>query len=192
MRWTAAAVVIATLACISPTRLTHVQVAPEAERAKVKNVLVVGLFNDPAARKMYEYNMVKSLKEAGAQAQASEDLMPIGKVPTRPDLEKLIQEKKFDGAVVGRLVDARTDVRSSGTIAVDPGFYDWYGEAAPAYNSVLETTTTVVVETRVFRTATGEAQFSATSQTIDPHSLSEVAQHHAPLVVGALRDAGLM
>jgi hypothetical protein len=188
-----AAVAMAVVACGTPTQLTHVQVAPEAQRAKVRNVLVVGLFKDPAARKAYEYDMVKSLKEAGVQAQASQDLMPIGQAPSRPDVERLVQQQGFDGAVVGHLVDAHTDIEAYGPVAVDPSFYGWYGAAYPmAYQPTLDTVTTVVVQTRVFQTTTGSPEFSATSKSIDPHSAAEVAQEHAHLVVGALKANGVV
>jgi hypothetical protein len=189
----AAAAAFVVVACSTPTQLTHVQVAPEAQRTKVRNVLVVGLFKDPSARKAYEYDMVKTLKEAGVQAQASQDLMPIGQAPTRPDVERLVKERGFDGAVVGHLVDAHTDVQAYGPVAVDPGFYGWYGAAYPmAYQPTLETTTTVVVQTRVFATSTGQPEFSASSQSIDPHSAAEVAQEHAELVVNALKHEGVV
>lgn len=193
MRWSTAGVAIAVVACISPTRLTNVQVAPDTERTKVRNVLVVGLFKDPAARQAYEYDMVKSLKEAGVQAQASQDLLQIGTPPSRADVQQLVEQKQFDGAIVGHLVDMRTSVQASGPVVAGPGFYGWYGAAAPmAYDPVLETTTKVVVQTKVFQTTTGEAEFSASSESIDPHSAAEVAEGHAQLVVDALKKTGVV
>jgi hypothetical protein len=191
-----AAVAMVLAACASATKLTSVQVAQENPRAKFRNVLVVGVVKDPAARQVYEYEMVKALQAAGVQAAASQALLPIGAPLTREALERLVAERGFDGAVVGRLVDARTAVR-----AVPPtgpaytGFYGYSGWAAPvAYSpGYLETTKTVVVETRVFRTAgEGAAVFSATSESVDPSSPKDVGEPLARLVVDELRKNGFV
>jgi hypothetical protein len=191
-----AAMVVALAACASTTKLTNVQVAPESPRAKLTNVLVVGLVKDPAARQAYEMEMVKTLQAAGVQAASSQALLPIGEAPTREALERLVAERGFDGALIGRLVDARTEVR-----AVPPsapaygGFYGYYGWAAPmAYSpGYLETTKKVVVETRAFRTAgEGTAVFSATSESVDPSSAKDASQELAKLVVNELRKNGFV
>ncbi len=200
MAWRRRLAVVATAlaACAPATKLTSVQVAPETSRAKLRNVLVVGLVKDPAARASYEGQLVKALQGAGVKAQASQPLLPIGEAPTREALERLVAEKGFDGAVVGMLVDSRTDVR-----AVPPstmyggygGFYGYAGWAAPiAYSpGYLETTKTLVVETRVFRTGGDAAPvFSATSESVDPRSVTEVTEPLAKLVVDQLRKAGFV
>jgi hypothetical protein len=176
--------------------VTDVQVAPETPRARFRNVLVVGIVKDPATRQAYETEMVKALQMAGVQAAASQALLPIGETPTRDALERLVPERGFDSALVGRLIDARTEVN-----AVPPagpiGFYGFYGWAAPmAYSpGYLETTQTVVVETRAYRTAgNGPAVFSATSDSIDPTSARSAchSQSLSKLVVDELRKNGFI
>ncbi len=191
-----AALAVMFAACAPSTKLTSVQVAPETPRAKLRNVLVVGLVKDPATRQSYEMQMVKALQAAGIQAAASQGLLPVGETPTREALQRLVGERGFDGAMVGRLVDSRTDVR-----AVPPagpaysGFYGYSGWAAPmAYSpGYLETTTTVVVETRVFRTAgDGAPVFLATSESVDPTSARDVTEPLANLVVAQLHKDGFV
>jgi hypothetical protein len=194
-----AALAAALAACAPATKLTAVQVAPESPRPKVGNLLVVALAKDPAARSSYEGQLVKAIRATGAKAEASQGLLPIGAEPTREALQKLVDEHGFDGALVGMLVDARTEVR-----AVPPsgpyysGFYGYTSWAAPmAYSpGYLETTRTIVVETRLFRTATSAAGagpvFSATSESFDPRSVTEVTEPLAQLVVGQLRKAGFL
>jgi len=186
----------ALVACASATKLTSVQVAQESPRAKFRNVLVVGLVKDPAARQVYEYEMVKALQAAGVQAAPSQALLPIGEPLTREALERLVAERGFDGAVVGRLVDARTEVR-----AVPPSggaYTGFYGNSTWAYPvayspGYLETTKTVVVETRAFRTAGGGAPvFAATSESVDPSSARDIGEPLANLVVDALRKNGFV
>lgn len=177
------------VACAGSHQLTDVQLAPEAQRARVGNVLVIGLFQDPAARHAYEVDMVKQLQGAGARAQASVDLFPPGTLPTRQQVEQLVQQQRFDGVVVGQLVDRRTEAH----VYSEPAFYDWYGYAQPGmYAPVTHASTTVVLQTRVFRASTGQAEFAASSQSIDPISAAEVADAHSQLVVGALKKSGLV
>ncbi len=185
---TAAAGVL--VACAGSHQLTDVQLAPEAERARVGNVLVIGLFQDPAARHAYEVDMVKQLQGAGARAQASVDIFPPGTLPTREQVEQLVRQQRFDGVVVGQLVDRRTEAY----VYSEPDFYGWYGHAQPGmYGPVTtHTSTTVVLQTRVFRASTGQAEFAASSQSIDPISAAEVADAHSQLVVGALKKSGLV
>jgi hypothetical protein len=194
MERTLAAMVVALAACATSTKLTSVQVAPETQREKFRNVLVIGLFKDPGARQAYETAMVNALETAGVKTTASQPLLPIGEAPTREALERLVAERGFDSALVGRLIDARTDVN-----AVPPtgpvGFYGFYGRAAPmAYSpGYLETTKTVVVETRAFRTAhEAAAVFSATSDTLDPTSVNDAAQSLSKVVVDELRKDGFV
>jgi hypothetical protein len=189
-----AAMAVALAACAT-TKLSNVQVVSETPRAKLGNVLVVGLFRDPSARQSYEAEMVKALKAAGVQAASSQGLLPIGEAPTREALERVVAERGFDGAVVGRLVDARTDVYAVPGGPAYAGFYGYSMWAAPmAYSpGYLETSTKVLVETRLFRTA-GEAAavFSATSESVDPTSAKDVTVQLAPLVVDELRKNGFV
>lgn len=191
-----AALAVAFVACAPPTRLSSVQVAPETARAKLRSVLVVGFVKDPAARQSYETQMVKALQAAGVKAQASQAIMPIGETPTREGLQRLVAERGFDGAVVGMLVDSRTEVRA--VPPTGPGYAGFYGYstwAAPmAYSpGYLETTRTIVVETRVFRTAgDGAPVFSATSESVDPVSVREVTEPLAKLVVAQLQKHGFV
>jgi hypothetical protein len=185
-----AALALTFAACGPPTKLQSVQVAPESERAKVKNVLVVGLVQNPAARQSFEAEMVKALREAGVQAAASQALLPIGEVPTREALQRLVVEKGFDGAIVGMLVDSRTEVRAVPPVGYS-GFYGYSAWATPiAYSpGYLDTTTTVIVETRLFRTQSDAAPvFSATSESVNAAAIREdVTQPLAKLVVAQLK-----
>jgi hypothetical protein len=181
-------------ACAPATKLTFVQVAQEPRPTRMRNVLVVGLVRDPAARQSYETQMVKALQAAGARAEASQDLLPIGQPPTREALQRLVTERGYDGAVVGMLVDSRTELRAVPPSA-SPGFYGYAGWAGPvAYSpGYLETTRTVVVETRAFRTADdGVPVFSATSESVDPTSARDVTEPVAKLVVAELQKNGLV
>jgi len=194
MRRMLAALAVAFAACAPPTTLKNVQVAPETPRPKFKNVLVVGLVKNPAARGSYESDMVKALQAAGVQAEASQALLPIGETPTREALQRLVAERGFDGAMVGMLVDSRTEVR-----AVPPsapgGYYGYAGWAGPvAYSpGYLESTTTVVVDTRLFRTAgDGAPVFSATSETVDPRSAKDVTEQLSKLTAAELRKNGFV
>jgi hypothetical protein len=179
---------MALAACASTTTLTSVQETPEGARAKLRNVLVVGMVKDPAARQSYEMEMVKALQADGVRAEDSRALLPIGAAPTREVLQRLVAEKGFDGALVGMYVDSRTEVR-----AVPPanvGFYDYAAWAGPVVYApgYLETTQQVVVETRLFETSKGnEPVFSATSESIDPDSVKDVTEPLAKLVVERLR-----
>jgi hypothetical protein len=190
-----AAVAIALAACAPPTRLESVQVAPENPRAKLKNVLVVALVQNPAARQSYETEMVKALQAAGVQAASSQALLPIGETPTREALQRLVAEKGFDAAVVGMLLDSRTEVRAVPPMGYS-GFYGYSAWAAPvAYSpGYLETTKTVVVETRVFRTEREAAPvFSATTESVDPAAMREdVTEPIAKLVVARLKKEGFV
>jgi hypothetical protein len=194
MRRMLAGLAVAFAACAPPTTLKNVQVAPETPRPKFKNVLVVGLVKNPASRGSYESEMVKALRAAGVQAEASQELLPIGETPTREALQRLVAERGFDGAMVGMLVDSRTEVR-----AVPPsgygGYYGYAGWAGPvAYSpGYLESTTTVVVDTRLFRTAgDGAPVFSATSETVDPRSAKDVTEQLSKLTVAELRKNGFV
>ncbi len=193
-KWVALATAFA--ACAPATTLRNVQVASESPREKLHNVLVVAAVKDPAARQSYEAEMVKALQAAGVTAQASQALLPIGETPTREALERLVAERSFDGAMVGMLVDSRTDVQA--VPPAGPAYGGFYGYSGWAYRTAyspgyLSTTKTVVVETRLFRTAGDAAPvFSATSESVDPNSARDVTEPLSKLVVAQLRKDGFV
>jgi hypothetical protein len=193
-----AVVAAALVACAPNAKLTNIQVAPENPRARIRHVLVVGIVKNPAARHSFEFEMVKALGKAGVKAEASGELLPPGTTPTREDLERLVAEKGFDAALAGMLVDSRTEVR-----AVPPstayGFYGYTTWATPvAYSpGYLETTKTIVVDTKLFRASGSNANtsapvFSATSQTVDPNSMQDVTETLAKMVVDQLKQDGFL
>jgi hypothetical protein len=101
---------------------------------------------------------------------------------------------EFDGAMVGMLVDSRTEVRAVPPSAYG-GYYGYAGWAGPmAYSpGYLESTTTVVVDTRLFRTAgDGAPVFSATSESVDPRSAKDVTEQLSKLTVAELRKDGFV
>ena len=115
-------------------------------------------------------------------------------------LEGALKKIGADGAIVARVlaVDRRT-AYSPGYVTVIPsvgyarGFYGFYGSAmAIATPPTPYQYDVVVVETSLWQTRDGTLVWSATTQTTDPGALRKEIAGYADIIIGALRERGLI
>ncbi len=189
------------LAACSATRLTSAWLSDSYHGPAFKKIIVLGVSEDGATRRLFEDSFAASLTRSGVQAFPGYTLLPGIEDPTPGQVRDAAQRVGADGALVTRLlrVEQKTQV-SPGYVRTVPafgypgGFYGFYGY----YRTVL-------VEPRIYTYDVAELEtnlwaldgasvlvWSATSQSFTPDQASSIGTALATEVSGALKAAGLI
>jgi hypothetical protein len=186
--------------CAPATRLTNAWVDPSFKGPPFRSILVLGISQNPGERRTFEDEFSAKLRSAGVNAVPGYTLLPEDGKVEKSVLEAALRKIGADGAIVARVlaVDRRT-AYSPGYVTVIPsvgyarGFYGFYGSAV-----AISTPPTpyqydvVVVETSLWQTRDGTLVWSATTQTTDPGELRKEIAGYADIIIGALRERGLI
>lgn len=186
--------------CAPATKLTNAWVDPAFAGPPFRNLLVLGISANEGERRTFEDEFAAKLRGAGVKAVPGYTLLPRGgKVPNEV-LEGVLKKIGADGAIVARVlaVDRKT-AYSPGYVTVIPsvgyarGFYGFYGSAvAVATPPTPYQYDVVVVETSLWQTRDATLVWSATTQTTDPGELKQEIAGYAEVILGALRERGLI
>jgi hypothetical protein len=186
--------------CAPATRLTNAWVDPSYRGPPFRSILVLGISQNPGERRTFEDEFSAKLRGAGVNAVPGYTVLPEDGKVEKSVLEAALKKIGADGAIVARVlaVDRRT-AYSPGYVTVIPsvgyarGFYGFYGSAM-----AISTPPTpyqydvVVVETSLWQTHDGTLVWSATTQTTDPGELRKEIAGYADIIIGALRERGLI
>lgn len=186
--------------CAPSTRLTNAWVDPGYAGAPFKKVLVLAISKEAAQRRIFEDEFSAKLRSAGVEAVPGYRLLPEDGRVEKDKLAETVRRAGADGAIVTRIlhVDSRT-AYSPGYVTVVPSigywrdFYGFYGSAwAVTVPPQVYQYAVVVVETNLWRTADGTLVWSGTTQTTDPGELRKEIAGYAEIIIGALRERGLI
>lgn len=149
--------------------------------ARFKNVLVLAMNGKAEARADFEDRMVKEMSRPGMTVVQSYTLMPRPDATpiNEGDLRGYVQDLKFDGIVVSRMV--KFEKKTTEVYADDfpflpyyGTFYGYYGAIAPlVYDpTYLQTEMDIQVETNWYATnkPDGDLVWSGTTDTMNPRS----------------------
>jgi hypothetical protein len=165
-------------------------------------LLVVGVIEEPAYRRLFENEMVEMLQRAGVEAHASYDLFPNTDQIDEIGAVGQVRARGIDAVLVTRLVDTRTEtVYTPGTTYVDPvgglggyrGWYDYYGGSyrvmtTPGHTTEYSITT---AETHLFDVAAEKPAWTAITETSET-SVAAAIQSYVKAIAEPLRESGLL
>jgi len=168
-----------------------------------KNVLVLAVNGKAEARADFEDRMVKEMSRPGMTLVQSYTLMPRPDATpiNEGDLRGYVQDLKFDGIVVSRMVkfEKKTTVVYGDDFPFFPyygTFYGYYGAIAPVVYDpgYLQTEIDVQVETNWYATAKpdGELVWSGTTDTMNPRSEKDVVDGMVKALVKAFEKDQLV
>ncbi|MCZ7565802.1 MAG: hypothetical protein M5U08_20080 [Burkholderiales bacterium] len=186
--------------CAPSTRLTNAWVDPEYAGPPFRKVLVLAISRESGQRRTFEDEFAAKLRAAGVEAVPGYRLLPEDGEVAREKLAETVRRAGADGAIVTRVlsVDRRT-AYSPGYVTVVPSigyrrdFFGFYGSAwAVTVPPQAYRYDVVVVETNLWRTADGTLVWSGTTQTTDPGELRREIAGYAEVIIGALRERGLI
>jgi hypothetical protein len=167
---------------------------PDVVTVEFKRVVVIAAARDPANRRAVEDLLVRKLKGRGV---ASYTLTP--EQPVDDELHALIEQRKFDGAIVMRLVSIEKETDWV------PGSWTgpYYGYSTPTGSASMdawgmtspgrsETETSVRVETNVYELPSETLIWAASSKTVNPKNLKELVDETVEVVTKELRKQGMI
>jgi hypothetical protein len=176
-----AGVLVLGMAGCASTSMTHTWSDPEWKGPQIKKVLIIGVADRDANRRIFEDKFKAELAKEKVDAISSYTVLPSGQL-TEDAINSKLGELGVDGIVVSRVVDKRTvDTIYPPTttyVAGSPywpsyygGYYGYYSTSYSAYTSpgYTETTDYVYVETNLYSAKTGKLIWTGMSETaMDP------------------------
>ncbi len=186
------------LAACSTTHLTSAWRDSSYQGPPLKKIVVVGVSNEIAARRVFEDEFSKALIAAGVDAIPGYRLLP--EKPDRPveELRAAVMQNQADGILVARTLrtERRTEY-SPGSIMVMPAFgytsfWGFYGAGAFYNEPTIHTYDVVTIETNLWPVTDGHVLWSALSESTDPSNVVKLTGELSKLVIGALIEQKLI
>lgn len=194
-------ILIAALAGCASTSLDNTWRDPQYAGGPLHKILVVGVSNQSASRRIFEDTFSQELIQRGTQAIPGYTLIPQdGQIP-EDVLQKAVKESGVDGVLITRMVGKDRDVTVAPAGPMPPpmwgmrpyyyGFYSgaWVGYYDPG---MVMTTDYIVAETTLFRADSPESIWSATTSTLQPTDVRKSSEGFASVMIAALKKAGMI
>ncbi len=170
--------------------------APEMKTADIKTILVIGVAHNATYRRLFENAFVQDLKREGTAAIPSYNLKILEGMPTPETVIQVVKETGADAVLLTRM-----NSRSEKTYTREAvGRTDMALDRAP-YEPVFmlpdQTTTTsitirVVLESKLYETASKNLIWSATSELKDPVMTKKYVEKATVLLVEDLKKANIL
>ena len=189
-------VVMIFLSCSSSTQLTNMYVAKDFKTEGFKKILVFGMAGKEWKKKVYENEFGTVLKKYNVETVIAWQVLPKGEQLTIETFEKYFKDQDIDAVLVARETGESTEetIYGGGTSYVAMGFNGFYISTSPIYNvpAVLSEEKIIYMDTKLFETKNGKLVWSATSQSYDPKSTSEIITTVSRIVVDELYQQGFI
>jgi len=169
-------------------------------------ILVIGVAENQANRRMYEAALAQRLEEHGVTAYQSVMLLPTSEKLQKEDVVAAVKEKNIDAVLVTRVLDINRQknyVPPSTTVySAYPGYGhayygSYYGYYHHSYSVVTSpgytyTDVTVILETNLYDASNENIAWSGQSATFNPEDVHEVIGPTAKLIVNKLIEEGFI
>jgi hypothetical protein len=182
------------------TNLSYVWKDPHYGGGYLRSVMVVGVSEDLARRRVFEEVFVREFEKRGVEAVASIKVLGPDTRLTRDTVKAAAARLRMDTVLATRLISAGNEaidqpasistMRSAQYGNVDLYFYSW--DAQSAYPGARGKQYVVRLETNVFDTDTEKLIWTASSQTVEPESIREIIDSLCENVMNRLREDKLL
>jgi len=177
----------------SSTKLVTQWENPQAVPARFSRILVIGVTQQAATRRLFEDAFVAKLRTEGVEAVPSYQLIPEDGQVDEARLQEAVTRAQADGVLMTRLlgVERKTEIAPGyyGPPPVGWGFYPWYTagwvafyEPPRVYQYDVATS-----ETSLYDVRRNQLVWTGTVQTRAPADVVKEIQRYADIVVKALR-----
>jgi hypothetical protein len=166
---------------------------PAVGNLRFRRMLVSYVSNDPTERRRVEDKLASQLPNAFPAYKAAPDL--AGR--DRPDASALLHDKKFDGAIVMRVVDVgdrQQYIPLTTWYTGYPSFYGYWGSSwgmvqRPGY---VVTNRVVSVETAIYSIKDDKLLWAARTHSLDAASPTKLVDESVDAVIRELRGQRLL
>jgi len=195
------------ISCSSNTKMYERWHDKDYTGAKLKKVLVVGLFKDDIQRRSFEANFVKQVDPSGKKAVAGYTLMPEEKdFDDKEELLAAVNKVGADSVLItsfkgviekDREVAPRVDYvprMGAGYGRYGYGYRGYYGSTYEAvYRPGYTVTDTIVqLETRVYSVETEKLVWAGKTKSVNASSGEKIVNELVKLLVKDMKESGLI
>lgn len=187
------------LAGCETTSTTAVWKDPAYTAPSMKSLMVIGVSENRANRRLYEDSMVKALVARGVAARSSYNEIPVATNVGKKSVEAVIAGKDVDGVLVTRVlgVDKETVYEPPMQRYGRPYYSHYYSYYSWSYDNVSDpafyrTYSTVRVETNVYAVKGGALVWSMQSRTLDPERVGEAIESVVAATTEQMKAQGLI
>ncbi len=185
-------------ACAS-NRLLSSWVDPAATGKKVENVLVIGVFRDTMARRLYENSLVRELKKEHVNGFAGHNVEAVKESITYDSVVKAAGESGARSVLITRLaeVSSKTSTSMDSVGRIYASLEDAPISAdqlylSPSVTTSSKTTVKVQLESLLYDVATRKLIWSARSEVTDPVLSNRFLDTVTSIYVADLKKKGMI
>jgi hypothetical protein len=167
----------------------------DSYRGSIRKVVVIGIFQEPDTRKIFEDEFADRLRARGVDATASHKIVPGAELPDKDVVIGAIRKFGADAVLLTRVMDMNKEtIDVPGQTFVIPGYYRYYGSYygysyRPGYTiqegyAHTETNLYNLGDERLIWSGRAKTEFSATRY--------ELIQAFVKIMIDGLADAKLI
>lgn len=187
---------LALTACAS-AKIQEVWQDPGRQAGPMNKIMVVAAAKIPQRQAIFEDQFVKHLQGSRIKATACNSLLARGSKPTVDSILAAARKQGIDGILAVKLVAVDTRITQSQAPAHSGRYYDLRnffpmvssGRYGRGYHQKKRYW---ILRTNLYRTDTAKLVWSARTQSVDPETITQLADQLAPLIIGKLRGAKLL
>jgi hypothetical protein len=178
------------LSCSSSTQLENEWSDKSYKKEGFKKILIFGMATKSWKKKVFENEFVTAFKKYDIEAVAAWEELPEDEQLNKETFEIYFKDQHIDAVLVARETGESTKetMYGGGSSFVAVGFYGFYVSTAAVYQvpGYLDNETVIYMDTKLFETTEAKLIWSATSQSYDPQTTSDVIKAVTYIVVNQL------
>ena len=182
--------------CSSSTQLQNIWKSESFQKDGFKKILVFGMAGKEWKKKAFENEFGTVLKKYNVETVVAWQVLPKGEKLTIETFEKYFNDQDIDAVLVTIETGESTKetMYSGGTSYVAMGFNGFYISTSPIYQvpGYLSEEKIIYMDTKLFETKEGKLVWSATSESYEPKSTSDVIKLTSLIVVDELYQEGFI
>ena len=192
-------VVVGALQGCAISHLTGIWSDPEYAGGPIESVVVVGLSDKVATRRLFEHDFSQALKKLGVSAVVSETILPAMKPVSKEEATEIIRNSGSKAAIVTRtvsidtkteIIPGRVDYIPGGSFrSTFPGQYGYTTMYTPPQQYQYKV---IRVETSLYDLTTEKCLWSATSEAVDPKEVDTLITSIIKTVIKDLQAKHLL
>ena len=185
-------IIITFSSCSSTTQLENEWSDKSYNKQGFKKILIFGMATKSWKKKVYENEFVTAFKKYDIEAIAAWEELPEDEELSKETFDKYFKDQNIDAVLVARETGMSTKetMYGGGSSFVAVGFHGFYVSTSAVYQvpGYLSQETYIYMDTKLFDTTEGKMVWSATSQSYEPKTTSDVIKSVTYIVVNQLYD----
>ncbi|UCH40851.1 MAG: hypothetical protein JSU67_03930 [Gammaproteobacteria bacterium] len=164
----------------------------------IDSILIIGVSDQPAARRMFEDTFVKELEALGVSAKSSYRILTDEQILSKDALDAAISEQSMDAVLVTRVIGVEEiDTYTPPTYTRSPSTYHrHYRDYHSYYNHSVQVVTpgywdkyqVLKIESNLYDSASQQLIWSIQSESFDPRSATQVIDEQIMVSIKSLRN----